>query len=184
MKKIAVLVMVAAVLAGGGVARAQEAPKPPTPQKEHQWLAQLEGEWECTGEGVFDPNQPPVKSTATENVRSIGGFWTVSEVKGECMGGSFTGLMTLGYDSKKKKYVGTWVCSGCDCLWEYEGTLDPSGKVLTLETEGPCPMTGKVVKMRDVIELKDKDHKVMTSLMLGEDGKWVTFMTISCERKK
>jgi len=180
MKKIAVLVVVAAV--GGGMARAQDAPKMPAPQKEHEWLKQLEGEWECEGEGVVEPGKPPIKSKGTESIRSLGGFWTVAEMKAECMGVPVTGVMTIGYDAQKKKYVGTWVCSMCDLLWKYEGAAD--GKVLTLDTEGPHHTTGKTVKMRDVIEMKDKDNKVMTSLMLGDDGKWVTFMTLTSKRKK
>jgi hypothetical protein len=181
MKAVTSLV-VAAVLAGGAVARAQDAPKMPAPQKEHAWLKQLEGEWVTEGEGVVEPGKPPVRSKGTETVRTLGGFWSVAEMTGDCMGIPVTGVMTVGYDSKKKKYVGTWVCSMCDSLCEYEGTAD--GKVLTLETEGPHFVTGKLVKMRDVIEIKDKDHKVLTSSMQGEDGKWVTFMTMTSRRKK
>jgi Protein of unknown function (DUF1579) len=181
MRKLVVLAM-AVVLAVGALARAEDAPKMPAPQKEHEWLKQLEGEWETEAEMVTEPGKPPVKSKGTESVRSLGGFWSVAEMKGDCLGVPVTGLMTLGYDAQKKKYVGTWVCSVCDWLWKYEGTVN--GQVLTLECEGPNPETGKLVKMRDVIEIKDKDHKVLTSSMLGEDGKWVTFMTMTARRKK
>ncbi len=182
MRKMAVLTMVAAVLAGGALTRAQDAPKVPAPQKEHAWLKQLEGEWETDAEMIMEPGKSPVKSKGTESVRSLGGFWSMAEMKGDCLGVPFTGLMTIGYDVQKQKYVGTWVCSMCDWLCKYEGTLD--GQVLTLETEGPSPSTGKLVKMKDMIEIKDQDHKVLTSWLLGEDGKWVRFMTMTARRKK
>src|SRR5262245_32240527 len=115
MRMVAVLAAVA-VLVGG--ARAQEPPKMPAPQKEHQWLKQLEGEWETEAEMVMEPGKPPVKSKWTESVRSLGAFWAVAEMKGDCMGVPVTGVMTVGYDPQKKKYVGTWVCSMCDLLWK------------------------------------------------------------------
>lgn len=183
MKKIVVLAMAVAVLAGGSVGQAQDAPKPPVPQKAHEWLKQLEGEWESEAEMIMGPGKSPVKSRGTEVVRSLGGFWSVAEMKGDYLGVPVTGVMTIGYDAQKKKYVGTWVCSMCDWLCKYEGTAD--GNALTLETEGPSPADpGKLVKMRDVIELKDRDNKVLTSSMQGADGKWVTFMTMTSKRKK
>lgn len=184
MRMLAAIGFVAAVLVGGAVGRADDAPKMPTPQKEHEWLRQLDGEWESEAEMVMEPGKPPVRSKGTESVRSLGGFWSVAEMKGDCMGVPVTGVMTLGYDPQVKKYVGTWVCSACDFLCKYQGTVDSSGKVLTLETEGPSPTTGKTVRMKDVIEIKDKDHKVLTSYLLGEDGKWVSFMTMNSRRKK
>lgn len=161
---------------------AEEAPKAPMPQKEHEWLKQLEGNWETDSEAILEPGKPPIKCKGTETVRSLGGFWSVGEMKSEFMGITVTGVMTLGYDPQKKKYVGTWVCSMCDVMFKYEGKLD--GKVLILETEGPSPMTGKIVKMRDSIEMKGKDHKVMTSSILGDNGKWTPFMTLHARRKK
>ncbi|MBP3954124.1 DUF1579 domain-containing protein [Gemmata sp. G18] len=180
MRKFAVAGVVAVVLALPSVGA--EPPKPPVPQKEHEWLKQLEGQWEVESEGVVEPGKPPVKCKGTEAARALGGFWLVSEMKGTFMDVPVTGVMTLGFDSQKKKVVGTWVCSVCDFLCKYEGTLD--GQTLTLETEGPNPATGKLVRMRDVIELKDKDTKVMTSSVLGDDGKWVPFMTMTGKRKK
>jgi hypothetical protein len=181
MKAFAFAGVVAVVLAGGSVG--QEPPKMPKPEKEHEWLRQLEGEWVTDAEAQMAPGQPAMKCKGTDATRSLGGFWTVTEIKAEVFGTSMTGLLTIGYDPRKQKYVGTWVCSAEGKLWQYEGTV--SGKTLTLETEGPSPVDPtKTVKMRDVIELKDKDHKVMTSSALGDDGKWTTFMTMNARRKK
>jgi len=41
--------------------------------------------------------------------------------------------MTLCYDPKAQKYVGSLVCSVDNHFWKYEGTLDAAGKVLTLK---------------------------------------------------
>ena len=40
--------------------------------------------------------------------------------------------------------------------------------MLTLNTEGPdMSAPGKLAKMKDVIEIKDKDHRTLTSFMQG-----------------
>jgi len=135
MKRSAAWAVVVTMVAGGTWARGQ--PKLPAPQKEHEWLKQLEGEWITESEAVMAPGEAPVKFKGTEVVRSLGGFWTISEIKSDFMGTPVTGVMTLGYDSQKKKYVGTWIASMDGHLWKYEGTVDDSGKVLTLNTEGP-----------------------------------------------
>jgi hypothetical protein len=185
MKKFAIAGLVVTLMAGAAVLRAQDAPQMPAPQKEHEWLRQFAGEWETEAEAILEPGKPPMKCKGTESARTIGGFWIVAENKGTFMDVPVTGVMTLGYDPQKKKYVGTWLCSMSNYLWTYEGTVDAAGKVLTLETEGPCPMAaGKLTRFKDVTEFKSKDHKVLTSSMRAEDGKWVTFATINCRRKK
>jgi hypothetical protein len=181
MKTSATWAVVILVLAGG--AWAQE-PKVPSPQKEHEWLKQLEGDWVTESEAVMGPGQAPVKCKWSEVVRSIGGFWTIGEMKSDIMGTPVTGIMTLGYDPKIKKYIGSWVCSVDGHFWKYEGTVDAAGKVLTLNTEGPnMAAPGKMTKMKDVIEIKSKDHKVLTSYMQGDDGQWVRIMTMNGWRK-
>ncbi len=155
------------------------------PQKEHEWLRQLLGEWNYESECSMGPGQPPEKFAGSENVRSLGGLWVLCEGHGEMPdGGMAATLMTLGYDPQKKQYLGTWVGSMMTHLWVYAGSLDAEEKVLTLNTEGPTfTEEGKLAKYKDVIEVKSHDHRVLTSHMLGDDGEWRQFMTASYRRK-
>ncbi len=156
------------------------------PQKEHQWLQRFVGEWTFEGEATMEPGQPPSKFTGTESVRSIGDLWFLAEGQGEMPGGGpATTLLTLGYDSQKQRYVGTWIGSMMTHLWVYDGALDAAGRVLTLATEGPdMAVEGKMAKYKDVIEFKSDDHRVLTSHMLGDDGEWHGFMTANYRRKQ
>ena len=155
------------------------------PQKEHQWLQKLVGEWTYESDGPATPGQPPAKCTGTESVRSLGGFWVLADGQGEMPGGgAATMILTLGYDRTKKRYVGTWVGSMMDHLWVYEGAVDLTGNKLTLHTEGPdMAVAGKTAKYKEIIEFKSDNHRVFTSHMLGEDGKWQTLMTVNFNRK-
>lgn len=164
---------------------AQEAPPVAEPTREHQWLHQFVGEWEVESELNTGPDQPAMTSKGTIRARKLGEFWVISEMNADIMGTHITALQTLGYDAKTKKFIGTWVDSILDLMWKYEGTVDPDQKTLTMEAEGPNMMAeGKTTRFRDAYEFKSKDHIVMTSSMLGEDGKWVTFMTGNAVRKK
>ena len=155
------------------------------PQKEHQWLQKLVGEWTYEGEATAEPGKPTERFTGTESVRSLGGLWVLAEGTGDMPGFGWTTLMTLGYDPRKKSYVGTFVSSMETYLWVYDGALDAAERVLTLDTEGPSVAAeGQMAKYRDVIEFKSDDQRALTSHMLGDDGNWHTFMTSSYRRKK
>ncbi len=156
------------------------------PTKDHQWLQKLVGEWTYESDCHAGPDQPPAKAKGYEIVRPLGGLWVLCEGQGEMhCGGPATTMMTLGYDPQKKRYVGTWIGSMMTHLWVYDGVLDASGRVLTLETEGPSiAAEGKFAKYRDVIDFKLDQHRVLTSHVLGDDGKWNEFMTVDYRRKK
>lgn len=155
------------------------------PQKEHQWLQKLVGEWNMEADAAMEPGQPAGKSRGTESVRSIGGLWVVCEGQGEMPGGgAATMLMSIGYDPGRKRYVGSWIGSMMTHMWVYDGELDPDGKVLTLETEGPDFETeGKTRKYQDVIEFKSDDPRVLTSRIRRNDGTWHEFMKAEYRRK-
>lgn len=155
------------------------------PQKEHAWLQKLVGDWTAEMECVMGPDQPPMKSTGTESVRSIGGLWTLGEGSGEMPdGGKMTSIMTLGYAPQKQRFVGTFIASMMTHMWKYEGTLDKSEKVLTLDTEGPgMKGDGKMMTYQDVITFVSDDHRTLTSRIQGDDGSWTEFMTAHYRRK-
>lgn len=162
---------------------AQEMPEIPKPQKEHEFLHKFVGEWDAAGKGTAAEGQPTPECNGTFKSRMLGGFWLVSEGKGDAMGMPMENVMTLGYDPEKQRYVGTWVDSVFNHMWKYEGTLE--GSKLTLGADGP-DMTdpGKMAKYRDVFEFKSADHYTLTSMVQGPDGTWTTFMTSEVTRKK
>ena len=154
------------------------------PQREHQWLQKLVGEWTYEHEARMGPDQPPMKSTGTESVRSLGGLWVVGESQGTMPDGSpATMIITLGYDPQKGRFVGTFVGSMMTYLWIYDGQLDSSERVLTLEADGPSfTDPSATAKYRDVVEIVSDDHRMLRSSVLGDDGQWHEFMVAHYRR--
>ena len=119
-------------------------------------------------------------------MRSLGGLWVIAEGQGEMPGGGLaTTIMTLGYDPRRKAFMGTWIGSMMTHLWHYRGALDADGKVLTLDAEGPSFAAGgeALARYQDVIELKSEAHRMLSSRELGDDGAWRQFMTAHYRRK-
>ncbi|MCL4209228.1 MAG: DUF1579 family protein [Phycisphaerales bacterium] len=160
-------------------------PELPPPQTEPEWLQKRGGDWTSESEMLTGPDQPPMKATGTDSVRSLGGRWIICDISTDTPMGTIKAVMTLGYSPEKGKDIGTWVDSITDILWVYEGTMDPTGTILTLEAEGPNMMDpGKTAKYRDVIEMKNNDLRTLTSYAQGDDGQWIKFGTGTLKRKK
>jgi uncharacterized protein YndB with AHSA1/START domain len=165
--------------------KAEEAPcMNVEPQAEHEWLQRLVGEWTYEGEAVM-PEGARAKFEGAETVRSLGGIWIVAEGGGEMpTGGPAATMMTLGYDPQKGRFVGTFVASMMTFLWVYDGALDASGRVLTLDAEGPrMTPEGGMAKYQDIITVESDDRRTLTSRMLGDDGQWHEIMTARYRRK-
>lgn len=158
-------------------------PMPPPPGEHHQWLEQFVGAWSTESKMVAE-GAPPMQCTGTESVRSIGGRWIVSELHNHIEGvGEMHAVLTLGYNPETGKYQATWIDSMTDHLWVYDGTLDDTGKVLTLEAEGPNMMdpAGGTVRYRDVMEFKTPNHRTQNSYA-QVNGEWVRFATSDYHR--
>lgn len=146
------------------------------PQPEHEWLQKLVGEWTFESDCDMGPDQPSVTATGTEVVRSLGGLWVMAEGEGGPAGSGWRSVMTLGYDPNRTRFVGTFIATMMTYLWRYEGVLDGSGRVLTLDTEGPNFTDGSIVRYQDIIEVVGNDERTLSSQMLRADGRWHPFM--------
>lgn len=155
------------------------------PQAEHQWLQQLVGEWTYETEATMAPGEPPMKMQGAETARTLGGMWVLSEGNWTMPDGNpATVLFTFGYDPARAKYVGSFIGSMMANMWLYEGSLDASQKVLTLDTEGPSfAGDGTLSKYQDIIEIVDANHRVLKSRVQMPDGSWNEFMMARYQRK-
>lgn len=163
---------------------APEMPEMPKPQKEHEWLHNLVGEWKTRSTVNMGPEEAPMECEGTEKGAMFGGFWVVVKGESETMGTTVETQLTLGYDPAKGKYVGTWIDTVNNYLWNYTGTLDENGKTLTLLTEGQCPMTpGKTRQFKEVITLWGDNEKIFTSFMQMDDGTWQEIVTSKATKK-
>jgi hypothetical protein len=153
------------------------------PQKEHHWLQKLVGEWTYE---AFDMGPDGQQASGGERVRAIGDVWIVAEGTMQMPDGSpGTSVMTLGYNPDKKRFTGTWIGSMMTHLWIYDGELDASGRVLTLDSEGPSfSGDGTMSRYRDIIELKSDDHRTLSGNVLEPDGTWKQFMTMELRRSR
>ncbi|HKY02786.1 MAG TPA: DUF1579 domain-containing protein [Burkholderiales bacterium] len=160
-------------------------PPPPQPQEQHCWLQQLVGEWTYVVDAPTAPGAEPHKHEGVERVRAIGEIWIQGESTADIPGvGRATMQLTLGYDTQKKRFVGTWFGSMMNYLWIYDGELDSSGTVLTLNAEGPSMAgEGKMAKYQDIITIVSPNERILGSQQLQPDGTWKRFMTATYKRK-
>jgi hypothetical protein len=97
------------------------------------------------------------------------GHWLVGRFKSETGfgGGPFIGTGLDSYDPIQKKYVSVWVDSMSTMPMLTHGDFDESAHTLTMTGKGPG-QDGKLVPMKTVLKIEDKDH--MTFTLTGEQG--------------
>lgn len=146
---------------------------PADPDEAHAWLQQMVGEWEMTMGGW----------TITETIAPLGDLWVITRGEGPPSETPFRSMTTFGYDPNLGKFVGSYVDTIQTKMWTYEGFLDETGKILTLETEGPS-MTNpdKTTLYRDQYILEDANTKRIVTSAKSDDGTWIQFAQMSGKR--
>ncbi|WP_435008582.1 DUF1579 domain-containing protein [Tundrisphaera lichenicola] len=186
-KPLAFLCLTASILGCPPMTTAQEPPPPPKPMAEHKILAEDEGTWDATIKSfVAGPDAEPMVSKGTEvNTVMPGGLWVLSKFEGSFGDAKFEGRGQFGYDSAKKKYVGTWIDSMSPSLSILEGTYDAKTRTMTFEGDGYDPSTKTKYTQKMVTTTKEDGKRVFTLYMKFDGGgDEVKFMEVEYTRRK
>jgi len=161
-----------------------------TPGPHHKALEHFVGAWDITIKSwMGGPDTPPSESKGTcETKWVLDGRFIEDKVKSDMMmpdetGGmkkvSFLGQGLTGYDNFKNLYISTWADNMGTTIVMAKGSMEPTGKVLTLYGEADEPMLdvhGRMLKM--VTRIIDKDRHVMEvhDLHAGDNYKVMEIM--------
>jgi hypothetical protein len=156
----------------------------PMPGAEHKLLAETVGKWSFK----MKMNGPAgaMESTGTsERKMAMNGWYLEDSTHSTMMGMPFEGHGYTGYDTMKKKYVGTWLDSMAGgAIMPMEGTYDAASKSFMFTMDMPDQMSGQYVKMNIVDKMVDADHMTSTFTKAGSDGKGPNDFSIEYSRAK
>jgi hypothetical protein len=173
-------------LGAANTARGQDGPPVPKPTAEHERLAKDVGTWDATLKSwMRGPDSEPTVSQGVEVVKLMpGGLWIHSEFDGKFGDQEFHGFGQTGYDTKKKKYVGTWVDSMSTEIMMMEGDYDEASHTVTFYAKGTEP-SGKAYESKMVAKHEEGGTRVFTMSMKSDEtkGEYLKVMEITYKRR-
>ena len=154
-------------------AEAQDDPSAmmPKPTTEHKRLEMAVGTWDATVKSYMGgADSPPDTAKGVETNAMLGGLWLASDFEGDFGGWKFEGRGQTGYDSKKGKYVGTWIDTANDRLTVMEGAYDPDLDAIVYRFDSVDYMTGEPFREKHVLTVSDPDTRTLKAYKVGEKG--------------
>ncbi len=132
-----------------------------------------------------DPNKAPEDTAGSSvNTWALGDRYVQMKYEGIMMGETLNGVGFVGFDNVSKKYVSTWMdTAGTGMMWS-TGTMDASGKVLSMKATVNDPSTGKASPVDTKITIADNDHHKLEMWGKNPAGKMAKIMEIEYTRKK
>jgi hypothetical protein len=168
------------------MARAQDGPPLAKPTAEHKLLAKDVGSWDTTVKSwMTGPISEPSVSKGTDVVKLLpGGLWITDDFEGEFGGMAFHGHGVTGYDSQKKKYVGTWVDTMSTSIMSLEGDYDAATQTMTMYSKGTDP-AGKPYESKTTSKYTGEDERVFTMSMKSDEtkGEYMKLLEITYKRR-
>jgi hypothetical protein len=134
-----------------------------TPGEPHKLLSQFVGKWDTLTRMWMDGSgKVAAESKGTSDIKWIlDGRFLLEESTGQVMGMPYKGMIITGYDNYKKRYVFSYVDNMGTANYTGEGTVDLSGKIMTLQGKMDDPMLGERDKpVKYVTRIVSKDQHV------------------------
>ena len=152
----------------------------PEVTEHHKRILAGVGDWEGTIT-MFMPGAEPTPMPAQEKVEALGSYWTTSTFTSDMGGMAFMGKSSLGYDTEKKQYVGTWIDSTTTYLTVMTGEFDAKKSALIMRWKGPnWTGDGTIVDFRN--ESIQRADAMVTTFYMGA-GEGTKHMEIKMKRK-
>jgi hypothetical protein len=154
------------------------------PGKEHESLKKLAGSYDVTLKMWMEPGKDPVETKgAAEFTMEMNGRYLKQVFKGTMMGQPFTGVGYDGFDRTVNKYVGTWLDDFSTQIMFAFGTSKDDGKTIEYVGELGDPISGKMIKTRNVHKTIDDDSFTFEMYQTHGD-KEIKCMELVYKRKK
>ncbi len=152
-----------------------------TPGPAHMKLKPFIGRWKAVVRQISGPGDTLVSEGTCDMSSILGGRYVRQEFHGTMMSQSFEGLGLMGYDNQKGEYVSLWVDNLSTGLMTGRGSMDESGRTLTMTSSATGP-DGKPAEMKSVTAWVDAG--TFTYSMYGvQDGKETLMMEITYTRQ-
>ena len=150
--------------------------------KPHDQLKRLVGNWTTEMTSFFpDPENPSVSKGKASFKMILGGNFLQQDYFGQYGDQKYQGIGTSGYDTAKKKFVGTWKDSMNTGIMNVEGTYD--AETHTLTEMGTMSTPQGEMKTKNVSKYIDNDHFTFTMYMITPDEEQKVF-SIAYKRVK
>lgn len=132
-----------------------------SPGPEHKLLQPLVGKWNTEAkQWLGDPR--PETTTGHSVIKSIlGGRFVEEHYDSVIFGKPYQAQSVIGYDTRAKKFVSTWIDTWGTWITVEEGSADSTGKVITMTAQDYDVATGKTRPIKFVYNIDGNDHHVM-----------------------
>lgn len=151
------------------------------PGPEFEVLKSDLGTWDAEIKAWQGPGEPTI-TKGSETNKMLGGFWKITEFKGNLFGFDFDGHGIYGYDPEKKKYIGTWIDSLGAPKMDVVGTYD--AKTKTMKYAGMALAPDGTMQKHTMTNVDHPDGTRTMTMHVGEGDKAFKMLEIKYTKKK